>query len=292
MGADGVERVVTRGGRDRVFLRVFYTKEAASGPLPYQMQDDLTERGVFVGGAEISVRGNGPGFSAGYGGGSFQSFRIKVLGYSYSGVEALAKDLQERLMNIPRVRSVDINAGAYRWGGSKSFSVALTPDRAELARAGVTAQQFATTVGREIRGAVGQQTIGFGDVELPVDLKAAGARDRTLDDLRNTLMPNVARQPVRIGDLSRVDEREWVSLIQREDQQYLRIVSYDFRGPQKLAQRTHEAFMNAINVPAGYTVADDGFEWQLDDSRKGLWLVFGVGVLLVILAVTLVFDSV
>ncbi|MEO6068355.1 MAG: efflux RND transporter permease subunit [Gemmatimonadota bacterium] len=132
----------------------------------------------------------------------------------------------------------------------------------------------------------------FGDVELPVDLKADGARDRSLDDLRNTLVPNDARQPVRIGDLSSVDEREGLSQISREDQQYLRIVSYDFRGPQKLAQRTHDAFMNAINAPAGYTVADDGFEWEQDDSRKGLWLVFGVGVLLVILAVALVFDSV
>jgi HAE1 family hydrophobic/amphiphilic exporter-1 len=136
------------------------------------------------------------------------------------------------------------------------------------------------------------QYITFGDVELPVDLKAAGARERTLDDLRSTLVPNAAGQPVRVGDLSSVSEREGLGQISREDQQYLRIVSYDFRGPAKLAQRTHEAFMNAISVPAGYTVADDGFEWQQDDSRKGLWLVFGVGVVLVILAVALVFDSV
>ncbi len=292
VGAPGVERVVARGSRDRAFMSVVYRKDAANGPLPYQMQDALTERGVLVGGAEISVRGNGPGFSAGYGGGSFQSFRIKVLGYSYSGVEALAKDLQGRLLNIPRVRSVDINAGSFYSRGGKAFSVALTPDRAELARAGVTAQQFTSTVARQVRGAVTPQYITFGDVELPVDLKAAGARERTLDDLRNTLVPNEAGQPVRVGDLSSVSEREGLGQISREDQQYLRIVSYDFRGPAKLAQRTHEAFMNAISVPAGYTVADDGFEWQQDDSRKGLWLVFGVGVVLVILAVALVFDSV
>ncbi len=292
VGAPGVDRVVARGGRDRAFMSVIYTKEAANGPDPYQMQDALTERGVLVGGAEISVRGNGPGFSNGYGGGSYQSFRIKVLGYSYSGVEALAKDLQGRLMNIPRVRSVDINAGSFFSNGGKAFSVMLTPDRAELARSGITAQQFAGTVAREVAGAVGQQKMTFGDVELPVDLKAAGARERTLDDLRNTLVPNDARQPVRISDLSSVNEREGLGQISREDQQYLRIVSYDFRGPQKLAQRTHEAFMNAITVPAGYTVADEGFEWQQDDSRKGLWLVFSIGVVLVILAVALVFDSV
>lgn len=291
VGAPGVDRVVTRGSRDNVSMRVFYTREAANGPQPYQMQDALTERGIFVGGAEISVRGRGPGFSAGGGGGSFQSFRIKILGYSYSGVEELAKDLQARLLTIPRVRSVDINAGSF-FGSEKAYSVVLSPDRAEMARAGVTAQQFAGTVQREVAGAVGQQMMTFGDVELPVDLKASGARDRTLDELRSTLVPNGAHQPVRVADLSRVDEREGLSRISREDQQYVRIVSYDFRGPQKLAQRTHEAFMKAIAVPSGYTVADDGFDWGMDDSHKGLWLVFGVGILLVVLAVALVFDSV
>ncbi|HET7042489.1 MAG TPA: efflux RND transporter permease subunit, partial [Gemmatimonadales bacterium] len=291
VGQPGVDRVVTRGGRDFATMYVVYTKETANGPLPYQMQDALTERGVFVGGADISVQGKGPGFSAGGSGGSFQSYRIKVLGYSYRGVEELAKDLQRRLLSIPRVRSVDINAGSF-FGGSKAFSVVLAPDRAELARAGVTAEQLAGTIAREVAGAVGQQRMTFGDVELPVDLKSSGARDRTLDDLRNTLVPNSARQPVRVGDLSTVDEREGSSQISREDQQYLRIVSYDFRGPAKLAQRTHDAFMNAIDVPPGYTVSDEGFEWQQDDSRKGLWLVFSVGVLLVILAVALVFDSV
>jgi multidrug efflux pump subunit AcrB len=168
----------------------------------------------------------------------------------------------------------------------------LTPDRAELARSGISAQQFAGSVAREVAGAVGESRMTFGDVELPVDLKASGSRERTLDELRNTLVANDARQPVRVSDLSSVDEREGLGQISREDQQYLRIVSYDFRGPQKLAQRTHEAFMNAITVPAGYTVADEGFDWEQDDSRKGLWLVFGIGVLLVILAVALVFDSV
>ncbi|MEO6068354.1 MAG: hypothetical protein ABJB33_04145 [Gemmatimonadota bacterium] len=88
---------------------------------------------------------------AGSGGGSFQSFCIKILGYSYGGVETLAKDLQGRLMNIPRVRSVDINAGSFYWSTGKAYSVTLTPDRAELARLGITAQQFASTVAREVR---------------------------------------------------------------------------------------------------------------------------------------------
>ena len=69
-------------------------------------------------------------------------------------------------------------------------------------------------------------------------------------------------------------------------------MSYEFRGPPKLAERTHKAFMASITVPAGYWVGDDEFAWGADDSGKGLWLVFGIGVVLVILSVAMVFDSV
>jgi multidrug efflux pump subunit AcrB len=104
-------------------------------------------------------------------------------------------------------------------------------------------------------------------------------------------VPNRAGAPVRVRDLARVDEREGLSMISREDQQYVRIVSYDFRGPARLAQRTHDAFMKSITVPPGYSVDDDRFAWQEDDSGRLLWLVFGAGLVLVILAVALVFNS-
>jgi multidrug efflux pump subunit AcrB len=126
---------------------------------------------------------------------------------------------------------------------------------------------------------------------MTVNVKAKGAQDRALDDLRAALVPNQSNAPVRIGDLAAVTEKEGLSQITREDQQYVRILSYDFRGPQKLANRTHKAFMVAISVPAGYSVGDEKFEWEDDTSNKGLWLVFAIGVALVILSVAFVFDS-
>jgi multidrug efflux pump subunit AcrB len=125
-----------------------------------------------------------------------------------------------------------------------------------------------------------------------VSVKAQGARERSLTELRDALVPTVRGTPVRIADLSRVDEQEQLATITREDQQYLRVVAYEFRGPNRLAQRTHDAFMASISVPPGFTVEDaQFFQQRQDTSQRGLWLVFGIGVTLVILAVAMVFDS-
>ncbi len=51
--------------------------------------------------------------------------------------------------------------------------------------------------------------------------------------------------------------------------------------------------MKSISVPPGFTVQDaNDFQRQQDTSQKGLWLVFAIGVTLVILAVAMVFDSI
>ncbi len=238
------------------------------------------------------MRGQGPGFSSGMGSVSSATFRIKVLGYSFAGVERLALDLKERLERIPRVRDVDINSSSF-FSTGRAYAVTIQPDRAALERYGVTAAAFSAAVAREVRGPVGRQLLEIGGDEIPVTVKAQGARDRSLDELRQAIVPSPSGAPVTIDALSSVDEREALSAISREDQQYVRIVAYEFRGPNKLAQRTHDAFMKSITLPPGYSATDAGFGFFVpDESEKGLWLVFAIGVTLVLLTVAIVFDSV
>jgi multidrug efflux pump subunit AcrB len=289
VGAEGVEQVEAMGNPDGARMVVTFTRESQYGPAPYVMEELLTQRAILIGGASVGVRGNGPGFFSG-GGGSSSSFQIKVLGYSFTGVEQLATDLKRRLERIPRVKDVDINAASF-WQREKAFSVTLNPDRQALARFGLTAQDLAAAVNREVRGPVGATELEIGGEKILVNVKDAGARERTLDQLREAILPNGTNTPARIVDVANVSEREALTTINREDQQYVRLVTYEFRGPQKLANRTHEAFMKSIAVPPGYSVADNEFDWGQDESGKGLWLVFAIGIVMVLLVVMMVFNS-
>ncbi len=291
VGRPGVEVVQAQGSATGGFISVTFTDAAARTAIPLELQEEVTQRAALIGGASVSVSGRGPGFANGGNIGAAQSFRIKLLGYSFEGVQRLALDLKARLERIPRVRSVDINAAGFWFGADRANDVTLTPDRAALASYGLSSSDFAATVTREVGGAAGLQRLTIGDEDLWLSLKAAGAKTRTLDQLREARVPSASGAPVRVGDLARLDEREALARISREDQQYVRVLSYDFRGPAKLANRTHEAFMRSISVPAGYTVSDEYFGWQDDQSGKGLWRVFAIGLLLVLLTVAMVFDS-
>lgn len=292
VGKPGVERVTARSyGQFGAGMQVLYSREDELTSLPLQLEEELTQRAVYIGGASVSVRGQGPGFASGMGGGSIATFRIRVLGFSFAGVERLAMDLKERLERIPRVRDVDINTSSF-FGRDKASEVVIEPDREALARFGITSQAFGIAAAREMRSQAGSIRLEIGDEELPVNVQVEGANERSLDELKDALVPSPSGTPVRLSALSTVSERQGLSTISREDQQYVRFVAYEFRGPNRLAQRTHDAFMKSISVPAGYSVADAGFGFfQPDESEKGLWLVFAIGIILVILAVAMVFDS-
>jgi hydrophobic/amphiphilic exporter-1 (mainly G- bacteria), HAE1 family len=143
-----------------------------------------------------------------------------------------------------------------------------------------------------VRGAGWRQRLEIGGEEIPVSVKASGARERSLERAaRGARAHSVGDAGADRGPLHRI-RAEQLALITREDQQYLRVVAYEFRGPTRLANRTHEAFMKSISVPPGFQVEDENFFRQgQDTSQRGLWLVFALGVTLVMLAVAMVFDS-
>jgi len=289
----GVEQVRAQGGGTGAYLTVRFTREGGRTAAPLTLYEQLTQRGVLLGGASVSVSGEGQSFSNGGGGGSFATFRIQVKGFSYAGVEALALDVKQRLERITRVRDVRITSGGW-FGSQRSSLITLEPDRVQLSRVGLTTANFTAALAREIRGQVGAQRVEIGGEELPVTIKEAGAANRDLAALEQAIVVTPGGAPVRLADVATISEREALGSVEREDQQYIRQINYDFRGPNKLAQRTHKSFMQSLSAPAGYTFVDltNQFFGEEDASAKGLWLVFAIGVVLVVLSVALVFDSV
>ncbi|MBK6423656.1 MAG: efflux RND transporter permease subunit [Gemmatimonadetes bacterium] len=206
-------------------------------------------------------------------------------------MERLALDLKARLERVPRVRAVDINAAGFWSGGERAPRHHPAPDRDRLAGFGLTSQDFAGAVGREVGGAVGRQRLLLGDEDLWLSLKTAGSRERSLDQLREAMLPNAAGAPVRVGDVATLSEREALARISREDQQYVRILSHDFRGPAK-ARQPDPRGLHALDCGPRRLHGERRVLRLVDDqSQRGLWLVFGVGLALVVLSVAMVFDS-
>ena len=80
--------------------------------------------------------------------------------------------------------------------------------------------------------------------------------------------------------------------IVRDDQQYLRIVTWEFRGPRKPGDRARDAVIAATSLPAGYGLAAERSSWEYEEGEKGeLALVVTLAVALVYMVTAALFES-
>jgi hydrophobic/amphiphilic exporter-1 (mainly G- bacteria), HAE1 family len=270
-------------------IRVEFPEALEPTSVPLAVKEQLEAYSHQYGGAEVRVYGYGPSF---YGGGSSPpNYSIRVLGYNYERVREIAEDLGRRLTRFSRIQEVDTNSWGSWYQRDRATEVVLRLDREALAARGLTAAEVVQRVNAAV-GRSGQRSwLRVGEEEVAFMVALEGHEQLDVQRLQQLLVPAPGGGSVRLADVARLDEREVLSRIVREDQQYQRTVSYEFRGPNKLGDRVHEAVMKSTSLPAGYTlVGREEWRWS-DDERTQIYLVLGVSLLLVFMVTASLFES-
>ena len=270
-------------------MRVEFPDSLQDTAIPVSVKEQLEAYSHQYGGAEVRVYGYGPSF---YGGGSSPpNYSIQVLGYNYERVREIADDLGRRLQRFSRIQDVDTNSSGAWFQRDKATEVVLRVDRPALAAHGLSSQEVVQRVSAAV-GRNGQRgRLRVNDEEVAFSVALDGHQRMDVQQLQQLLIPAPGGGAVRLADVARVDEREVLNQIVREDQQYQRTVTYEFRGPTKLGDKVHEAVMKATRVPAGYTlVGQEEWSWS-EDEKTQIYGVLAVSLLLVFMVTAALFES-
>jgi len=284
-----VERFTTHVYPQAAQVVVTFPDSLRDTAVPVAIKEQMEAYSHLFGGAEVRVYGYGPSFYGG--GGSPPSYSIQVLGYNYERVRELAEAMAERLRGFSRIHEVDTNSTGNWFTRDKATEIVLRLDRGRLAMHRLAARDVAdrvsAAVGRE--GARSLVTLNDGEVNFTVGL---AGHDRTdVLELENLLVPAPGGAAVRLGDVATLGEREVMGRILREDQQYQRTVTYEFRGPAKLGDRVHKSVMAATRLPPGYSLVGKE-EWKWDEGeRTQIYAVLALSLVLVFMVTAALFES-
>ncbi len=284
-----VERYVTNVRPQYAVIRITFPDSLEATRVPVATKDQMTAYSMLFSGAEVRVYGYGPSFYGG--GGSPPNYSIKVAGYNYETVRRIAEDLGLRLARFSRVRDVDVNAAPGMFRRDKATEFVLRVDRARLGLHGLSTRDVVWQVAAAVQGRVRGDRIRVRGEEVAFEVKLA--RNRRLDvvELRDLLLQTSSGDPVRLSDVSALEEREILSRIVREDQQYQRYVSYEFRGPTKLGDRIRDVAVGATDLPAGYRIeTSEEWRWSVDEQRQ-IWGVLVISLVLVFMVTAALFES-
>jgi HAE1 family hydrophobic/amphiphilic exporter-1 len=284
-----VRRFTTNVYPQAAQVKVEFPDSLQQTAIPVSIKEQLEAYSHQYGGAEVRVMGYGPSFYGG--GGSPPNYSIQVLGYNYERVREIAEDLGRRLQQFSRIQDVDTNSDGAWFQRDKATEVVLRVDRPALAAHGLSAREVVQRVSAAV-GRNGQRgRLRVEDEEVAFSVALDGHQRMDVQQLRQLLIPGPGGGAVRLADVARVDEREVLSRIVREDQQYQRLVSYEFRGPTKLGDKVHEAVMKSTRLPAGYTlVGREEWKWS-DDERTQIYGVLAVSLVLVFMVTAALFES-
>ncbi len=289
--ADGrIENVTCNISGAAARLRITFPDSLALSAYPLILKENMIAKAASIGNAHVGVYGYGEGFSSG-GGGTAPSFRIKVLGYNYDKVKNIAVALGERLQRYARVSNVDVNSAGWLRGGDVS-EMALVMNRERMGRFGVTSFTALSQIQQYLHENVVRQTISLHGREYELRVKARGSRQFDVMALQRLTLRNNDGRPVRVADVADIVQRPVMASIERENQQYQRMVTFEFRGPYKMGQKLLESILESTQLPPGFRLESGRmWTWMSGEEKAQIHLVIGLALLLIFMTTAALFES-
>ncbi|MGQ9806520.1 MAG: efflux RND transporter permease subunit [Chlorobiales bacterium] len=254
----GIEKFITEITGTNASITVNFDKTQSATSLPYVVKAHLTAIGARVGGASISVFGFGPGFFSG--GNETSSFRLKALGYNYEKLKQLSERFKSELEKSPRVDNCRIDkAFGFFESGSE---IALNFLRDELQHYPASLSRLLSTIQKKTSGNVSFFPIMIGGEEYQSELKFSRASLFSTSDLFSGLYFE-SGDASRFSDYFVIEKRKVLSEILRENQQYQRWITLDYKGRYDFGQRYIETVLSRLPLPPGY---------EIDTKQQGFFI--------------------
>jgi HAE1 family hydrophobic/amphiphilic exporter-1 len=288
----GVTKVKTNIWPGGGYMRVEFTREAAKSFIPYMVKEKLIQLATNFAGFRVSVWGYGMGFSSGFGSGTISNYRLELKGYNYQELERIARKIKNLLTKHRRVRNVNINASGSYFDPEPTEEIVLEVKRQELGRYGMRVDQFLNTVRHYLQQENWFQKITIGEDEFIFNIKEKNSNQFSIDDLKNTILTLSDGSKIRIRDVADIITRKVEPKILRENQEYIRYISFDFIGPSKYGKRYVENFLKSTVLPPGYSLKQKKLFFSAEKKDvKNILLVILLSVLLVYMVTAALFES-
>lgn len=274
-------------------IRIFFTKAHQRGQFPHMLKSKLISKSLELGGGSWSVYGVGDGFNndvkeqAG-------SSRIKLLGYSYDDLNALARNMQDSLLQHRRIKEVTVDS-KFSWYKNDYMEFVFDLDKEKLAQQNILPMElFNSLTPLFERNTDAGTWTNEGRME-PIRLYSKQAKELDIWNMENypgkTGNEDKEYKLIEIADITKARVSQEIA---KENQQYLLCLQYEYIGSYQQAWNVMERTIDSFNktVPLGYKAESDSsrYWWGQGDNNSHYWLLFLI-VVIIFFTTSILFNS-
>lgn len=278
-----------RSGRNAE-IKIYFQKEHQRSSFPHYLKSKVISKAIEFGGGSWSVHGLGDGFNNAIreqAGGT----RIKLLGYNYDELNALAENLRDTFLNYRRIEEVTIDS-RFSWYKNDYEEFVFKLDKERLAYENILPAGLFYSIAPIFEKSSGAgDWLGEGRVE-PIRLYSKRVEDMDLWNMEN--YPGaVGERGYKLKDIAQIEKAQLPQDIAKEDQQYLLCMQYEYIGSYQQAWNVSERELKTFNekAPLGYKGASETSRfWWGENGANQYWLLALIAVI-IFFTTSILFNS-
>ncbi len=288
---NGLKRVETSVLKNQAMMIVTFTNQAIRQGIHHHLERLLINRAVMITGMDVSVSGSGKGYSktSDY---DTPNLRLVLSGYNYSLLKKLARKIETKLSRHPRVRNVDINA--YRLENQRHTetpAVKLELDRSALAGLALYGNEVLSAIQLYTHESIPENRLLVAGQEIVFQIKTQKPNDIEISDLHHTIFSTSDGRYFRMSDFSTLKKEPQRAFITKRNQQYEKVIAFDFIGTFAMAQKFLKQSVLNTNLPAGYKLDTDDVAVSRSSDKRNLFLCIILGLLLIYMVTASLYES-
>lgn len=287
-GTEGIHQVRTNVYPNHAYITVTFEPEYERGAVPFLVREKIIKRALQIGNARISVSGFGPGFVSGSSV-SMQN-RMILTGYNYTELERCLEGIVDRLETYERVQNIRTDLTRYYYP-SGVFENTLELDGERMASWEISSADVIHQVTPYLSHYLYRQRLRVGSEELPFAIHSAEYRDYQLYQLQNLELRNSTGQKVPLHHISLLRRKPIPPVIERSNQQYYRIISFDYLASHEYTRRFIDDFVRSVRLPPGYALAEYGYNAWPADKKRSITIVLCIALLLMYMVLAGLYES-
>ncbi len=270
---------------------IYFTKESERSGFPYQLNSQIIEKALQLGGGSWSVSGipqqgftNDVRESAG-------STHLKYYGYNYDDLYYHASVFRDTLLNNRRIKEVFIN---YEYSNYKDDYVEYFFDlnKQRMAVENIRpAELFNSLNPVFLRDAYVDRVIGE-DYSENIKMSSKQSRLYDLWSLSN-MSRTVNGKHYKLGELASITKGQTPQNIIKEQQQYVLFIQYDYVGAAQQGNRRLDEYLEMFNkrLPLGYSVNKEGYNYSWSKKDYKQYFLLGLIIVIIFFMTSILFNS-
>ncbi|MFA3782623.1 efflux RND transporter permease subunit [Melioribacteraceae bacterium 4301-Me] len=275
---------------ETAILNIEFTPEQANSAFPYILKNYITAYITRLGGVDSYVYGFGPGFSNTSGGYS-SMYNVEVKGYNYEKVKSLAENFRDKIKINPRIDNVDIDKTRTFWA-KDTYEIQGNIQRDKLAAFGVDVNDLFSIIAKNTAGNFSYNVFRIDNEAVQYRVKFSNYSNIQLEELKNLIVTEGEREKLKVKDLINFQEKKVLSSINRVDQQYVRYISFEYKGPYKYGKNFMEQSIASINIPEGYSIKPLDFLFLFSEEDEiDIWKILGAAVIVIFIVTSIFLES-